>query len=1252
MTNGTTYYINCYDKYADGWDGTTYAITAGPTLVANNGGASPNGNGDSDGSSSWEYPPPSVIELESSEAFSYIPPTCPDPNTLSATNFTTVGADLGWTETGSATAWDLEIGSNGFTPTGTPTNNDVGANPYTWSGGAANTAYDFYVRADCGMDNTDVSTWIGPYSFFTGYCQTSGSNSGRYVNNFSTANGSSNISNLGSGYSTNGYGDFTGMTVSSFDGGSVDFTASFTGGTFHFGIWVDWNNDLDFDDLNEEVYLDNATYSSSKSGTISVPGGTALGNYRMRIRANWSGNAAPCNNDGLGEAEDYTFTVTTPPSCPAPSALGASNFTAAGADLSWTENGTATAWDLEIGLEGFVPTGIPTNNDVGDNPLTWSDGAANTTYDFYVRADCGMDDTDVSNWFGPFSFTTACGVFDVPFSEDFESAATPAMPTCWTVENLNGSNTWVTTSSPSLFSGKAARYPWNGSNPADDWMYSPGINLVGGTEYTLTYSYGSAGFDEALEVYYGSSASAAGMTELVVDHGTFDDGPFTVSYSITPGADGVYYFGWHAYSAADQFNLEVDDISLIETPACPVPAAVSTSGTTYNGTNVNFTCTGCTGSVIVEFGEAPHTPGVGATAGSGGTIVSGAVSPQAISLDPSTTYEIYVRQDCSLSLDGFSDNTTAVTVSTPAPPPANDECAGAISLITGFSCVAPTNGTVANSTQSIAPIFCGFTSAAAFDVWYSFVANATESTVDVDGSSSFDAIIDIREGACPGVNIACADATGNGGVESVTFPTVVGQTYYVRVYDFGSSLPTTPDFTICAYGTFVCSTDLTLEVTMPSLGTLPTFDLFYVPTGEVVQSGGGGVGNAAPAINAISLCTADGPFAFAVNGMPAGGTYKLRLADAPFTRLIDNIDAVAGFSAVNDVLSPASNGPVQIPIGPTELLYTSCDKYFWKKGEFIVVNEDPDVAAEWVPGGGTAGQDPTTGYDFWFYDPNGGYSFIRQRRHNVSDGFGNVGSPRTCHMQVNNWATANWIPNQVPLNVRVRAVVNNVPKNWGPACRFMRDDALALCPPTKLMDVPGNPFISCNVFRDFNNQSINRLYARPISGATQYRFTFSSGEPTIVRTVNTYYLVLGWNAGVAAPLTPGSSYQVTVEAFKGGVWCTAGEACTVTINNAVNGGQQNSAMDAATDATLNMYPNPNNGDQLYISLSATEEGVNTVSMDIYDLSGKRMIARTIAAQDGFVNTVVDLNGDLAAGMYMVNITAGDLVYTQRLVIQP
>ncbi len=65
------------------------------------------------------------------------------------------------------------------------------------------------------------------------------------------------------------------------------------------------------------------------------------------------------------------------------------------------------------------------------------------------------------------------------------------------------------------------------------------------------------------------------------------------------------------------------------------------------------------------------------------------------------------------------------------------------------------------------------------------------------------------------------------------------------------------------------------------------------------------------------------------------------------------------------------------------------------------------------------------------------------------------------------------------------------------------------------------------------------------------------------------------------------------------------------------------------------------------------EGPNqAVSIDILDTFGKRVSASTIAVNEGVVNTSVDLKGSLAAGMYVVNITAGETVYTERLVVQP
>ncbi|MBK6370859.1 MAG: T9SS type A sorting domain-containing protein [Flavobacteriales bacterium] len=115
-----------------------------------------------------------------------------------------------------------------------------------------------------------------------------------------------------------------------------------------------------------------------------------------------------------------------------------------------------------------------------------------------------------------------------------------------------------------------------------------------------------------------------------------------------------------------------------------------------------------------------------------------------------------------------------------------------------------------------------------------------------------------------------------------------------------------------------------------------------------------------------------------------------------------------------------------------------------------------------------------------------------------------------------------------------------------------------------------------------------------------------------------------------------------------------GKVCMVNITSSTYcpGELQGGSSSLATqgDGTLTLYPNPNNGEQLFISLTEVGADVNTVRVDIYDLMGKRVTARTIAVADGFVNSAMDVHA-IASGMYMVNITVGEKTYTERLVIQ-
>jgi hypothetical protein len=91
-------------------------------------------------------------------------PSCMQPTNLLVSSITANQAALGWTETGTASVWDVELGSSGFMPSGSPSQISV-SNPYTYTGLSANTAYQYYVRANCG--NNDFSTWVGPFSFTT-----------------------------------------------------------------------------------------------------------------------------------------------------------------------------------------------------------------------------------------------------------------------------------------------------------------------------------------------------------------------------------------------------------------------------------------------------------------------------------------------------------------------------------------------------------------------------------------------------------------------------------------------------------------------------------------------------------------------------------------------------------------------------------------------------------------------------------------------------------------------------------------------------------------------------------------------------------------------------------------------------------------------------------------------------------------------------------------------------------------------------
>jgi len=133
-------------------------------------------------------------------------------------------------------------------------------------------------------------------------------------------------------------------------------------------------------------------------------------------------------------------------------------------------------------------------------------------------------------------------------------------------------------------------------------------------------------------------------------------------------------------------------------------------------------------------------------------------------------------------------------------PPANDDCSAAVALPAGTTC-SFVSGTVLNATASglSKPSCDAFGNPNMFDVWYKFTAVSGSHTVIVDPDSGVgDPVLSVY-GGCAGPQTGCADG-GQGVTETLNLTGLtVGNTYFVRIYDYGSIEPTGSDasFRIC-----------------------------------------------------------------------------------------------------------------------------------------------------------------------------------------------------------------------------------------------------------------------------------------------------------------------------------------------------------------------------------------------------------------------------------------------------------------------
>ena len=150
-------------------------------------------------------------------------------------------------------------------------------------------------------------------------------------------------------------------------------------------------------------------------------------------------------------------------------------------------------------------------------------------------------------------------------------------------------------------------------------------------------------------------------------------------------------------------------------------------------------------------------------------------------------------------------------------PPANDDCAGAVSLIPGASCTTTATSLTLATASTGLPAGCE-SAGTHYDVWYKFVAAQASETVSISslGTNFTNPEIQVYSGAC-GALTSLNCGTSNVIASGLT----IGSTYYVRVSNVGSAVTSNGGFNICVVNTLVAD-DCAGAITLISNSTCNT----------------------------------------------------------------------------------------------------------------------------------------------------------------------------------------------------------------------------------------------------------------------------------------------------------------------------------------------------------------------------------------------------------------------------------------------
>ncbi len=335
---------------------------------------------------------------------------------------------------------------------------------------------------------------------------------------------------------------------------------------------------------------------TTSSTTASVTW-TATGTKTISI------NYTDVNKCSAVSPTTQSITVEAPPAITAPP-VGGTICLGSSMNLSVTATPAGTSYQWQ---KDGVDIGGATSSSYSIANVTGSDEA---DYSVEVSNSCSTATSTPAT-------ITVTSAYNWPFTEDFESITIPnQLPHCVTTTNL-GSKTFTRT-----YGGIGARSgtdfgSWG--NNANDWFFTPGINLTAGVKYEFNYWYwtdNTSAFT-SMGAAVGTTPTVAAMTTPV---GTTRSGSGLGAIQVyqqyraafTPTSTGVYYFGAHVTTnpGASADKVVIDDIGV--NIACTGTPTAGTATVSCNlvtaGTTDSLSLTGYTtgpGGIDFQWQSSP-----------------------------------------------------------------------------------------------------------------------------------------------------------------------------------------------------------------------------------------------------------------------------------------------------------------------------------------------------------------------------------------------------------------------------------------------------------------------------------------------------------------------------------------------------------------------------------------------------------------------------------------------------------------------